>query len=154
MASRGWICAKPCSVSDPRGMGQAIVEFAIILPLLLLLMIGIVNLGFMINAQLILTNAAWEGARVGATLDVSRGLGDEYIRGAIQGSTTGLSDPERITVSIQPDEDTRAAMEWPLPRGKPLSIQVKYPFEISTPFPLVLVLWAEATSRIEYSNPP
>jgi Flp pilus assembly protein TadG len=43
--------------------GQAIVEFAVVLPILLLLMLGLINLGVLINAQIILTQAAWEGAR-------------------------------------------------------------------------------------------
>ena len=39
--------------------GQAIVEFAVVLPILLLLMLGLINLGLLINAQIILTQAAW-----------------------------------------------------------------------------------------------
>lgn len=46
--------------------GQAIVEFALVLPLLLALLVGIVDIGFLYNHQLTLTNAAREGARLGA----------------------------------------------------------------------------------------
>jgi Flp pilus assembly protein TadG len=46
--------------------GTALVEFALTLPLLLSLLIGIVDVAFLYNHQLMLTNAAREGARVGA----------------------------------------------------------------------------------------
>lgn len=45
--------------------GQAMVEFALVLPLLLSLLVGIVDIGYLYNHQLILTNAAREGARMG-----------------------------------------------------------------------------------------
>ena len=60
--------------------GQAIVEFAVVLPILLLLMLGLINLGVLINAQIILTQAAWEGARAGTTLNPSWGEGDAEYR--------------------------------------------------------------------------
>lgn len=44
--------------------GAAAVEFAILLPLLLLLVLGTIEFGRAYNAQLTLTNAAREGVRV------------------------------------------------------------------------------------------
>ena len=50
-----------------RGLGrahaQAVVEFALVLPLLLFLLVGLIELGIVLQAQIILTNAAWEGVR-------------------------------------------------------------------------------------------
>lgn len=43
--------------------GAAIVEFALILPFLLLLVFGIVQFGFIFNGQITLTSAVREGAR-------------------------------------------------------------------------------------------
>jgi Flp pilus assembly protein TadG len=45
--------------------GQSIVEFAFVLPLLLLLTFGIIEFGFFVYNKQIITNAAREGARVG-----------------------------------------------------------------------------------------
>ena len=45
--------------------GTAIVEFAIVLPLLLILIIGIVEFGFIFYDQAMVTNASREGARTG-----------------------------------------------------------------------------------------
>jgi len=43
--------------------GAAAVEFAIVLPLLMLLLLGILEFGWMFNQQISLTNAAREAAR-------------------------------------------------------------------------------------------
>ena len=47
--------------------GAELVEMAIVTPILLLLVFGIVDFGFMFQRYVVLTNAAVEGARV-ATL--------------------------------------------------------------------------------------
>ena len=47
--------------------GQDVIEMALVTPLLLLLVMGIIDFGFMFMRFLVLTNAAVEGARV-ATL--------------------------------------------------------------------------------------
>lgn len=43
--------------------GAAVVEFAVILPLLLLILFGIIEFGFIFYNQALLTNASREGAR-------------------------------------------------------------------------------------------
>jgi Flp pilus assembly protein TadG len=43
--------------------GSAAVEFALVLPLLMLLLFGIIDFGRMLNAEITLTTAAREGAR-------------------------------------------------------------------------------------------
>lgn len=134
--------------------GQAVVEFAIVLPVLLILLIGLINLGFLINAQIILTQAAWEGARTGATLDPASGEGDAEINGAVQSALVGLTDPSAVAISINPDETSRAAMGWPKPRGEALTVELSFPLNLSLPVPISINLGAQATSRIEYSNPP
>lgn len=134
--------------------GQAAVEFAIVLPVLLMLLVGLVNLGFLINGQIILTQAAWEGARVGATLNPASGDGDEQIIGAVQDALIGITDPLAVAVTVDPDESARGSMSWPRPRGEPITVILTYPFELSLPVPITLNLGAQATSRIEYSNPP
>lgn len=53
-----------------RESGAAAVEFALVVPLLLLLVLGMVNLGRAYNAQITLTQAAREGVR-GLALQVS-----------------------------------------------------------------------------------
>ena len=43
--------------------GSAVVEFALVLPILMLILFGIVNFGIMVFNQSVITNAAREGAR-------------------------------------------------------------------------------------------
>lgn len=46
--------------------GQSIVEFALILPVLMLIVVGIIEFGWLFNGKITLTSAAREGARVAA----------------------------------------------------------------------------------------
>jgi Flp pilus assembly protein TadG len=67
------------------------VEFALLLPLLLLILLGIVDFGRMLNAQITLTQAAREGARLVA-------LGQPNVQSRTQAAASGLSP---VGVSIQ-----------------------------------------------------
>jgi Flp pilus assembly protein TadG len=49
---------------DPQA-GQSLVEFALVLPLLLILLLGIIEFGLLLYDQAVITNAAREGARAG-----------------------------------------------------------------------------------------
>ena len=52
------------AASKPRDRGAAAVEFALLLPVVLLLLFGIVDFGLALNAQITITQAAREGARL------------------------------------------------------------------------------------------
>lgn len=76
--------------------GQSLVEFALILPVLLLLIIGIIEFGWILNGQITLTNAAREGVRAA----VVQGETDAYItaKSAVNNFTTSTS------LNINPDD--------------------------------------------------
>ena len=57
------------SSSNSRQRGQDLVEFALVLPLLLLIVIGVLDLGRVFFASIALANVAREGARYGINLD-------------------------------------------------------------------------------------
>jgi hypothetical protein len=78
----------------PRDRGAAAVEFALLLPLLLLLVFGIIDFGRALNAQITLTQAAREGARLDA-------LGASNVVSRTQAAATGLS-PVSVTVTACP----------------------------------------------------
>jgi len=59
---RGW----KRSSKITRQSGQDLVEFAIVLPLLLLILFGVADLGRLFHATVAITNAAREGARFGS----------------------------------------------------------------------------------------
>jgi hypothetical protein len=132
--------------------GQSVVELAITLPVLLLVMLGLVNLGILMNAQIILTQAAWEGARAGATL-TNPAQGDAEIIGAVQAALAGV-DGSRVQIDIDPEQNEFPRNQpGPLPRGHPLAVRLEYPLSLSLPFPATVPLRAEAVSRMEYQNP-
>lgn len=54
------------SIARRKQRGQELVEFALILPLLLLLMVGIFEFGYVVFAYNTLSNAVREGARYGS----------------------------------------------------------------------------------------
>lgn len=57
------------SASDQGERGQAVIEMALTLPLLLLVVFGIIDFGFMFQRYEVVTNAAREGARLGVLPD-------------------------------------------------------------------------------------
>ena len=133
-------------------LGQSVVELAVALPVLLIVMLGMINLGILVNAQIILTQAAWEGARAGATL-TDPANGDAEITGAVQAALTGL-DAGAVLIEIDPDQtDYPRDQPGPLPRGHPLTVRLEYPLSMTLPFPVTVPLRAEAVSRMEYQNP-
>ena len=100
----------------PRDRGAAAVEFALLLPLLALLVFGIVDFGRALNAQITLTQAAREGARMAA-------LGEPNVVSSTQAAATGLS-PVSVTVTSCP---VGAAA------GVNATVKVSYTFTFLTP---------------------
>ncbi len=104
--------------------GQDIIEYALILPFLLLLTFSIIDGGWLIFRFNTIANAAREGARAGI-IPVSAACDQTCIRNraiaATNGLTTGL-DPARLT--IQP----------PVFTGTTVQITVNYNADLITGF--------------------
>ncbi len=121
--------------------GQAVVEFALILPILLLLVFGIIEFGRIFYSYLEVTQAAREGARLGAV-----GGSDQEIVALVRDVAVGLDD-ERIQVKIEPLEEQRS-------RGDSLRVEVSYHLPLVVPIitellPNPFPLTAVATMRVE-----
>lgn len=143
--------AKSIQRSRQERTGQALVEFAFVLPVLLLVMAAIIDFGIIFYTQITVTNAAWEGARAGATI-VDPTQGDQEITGAVQAAAFGL-DPVRLSIEIDPAQDEAPRNQpYPAPRGESLTVTVQYQVELS--FPAVTVpITGQAVTRMEYQNP-
>src|SRR5947208_9921645 len=73
-----------------RGRGSVAVEFALPLPILLLIVFGIIDCGGALNAQITLTQAAREGARLAS-------LNQPNVVSRTQAAASGLSS---VSVSV------------------------------------------------------
>ncbi|MDE3088425.1 MAG: pilus assembly protein [Chloroflexota bacterium] len=74
---------------------QATIEFAFVLPILVLLLMGIFDFGRVTYANTVLANAAREGVRKAAV-----GADDATIKSTVTSTAVALSiDPNNITVS-------------------------------------------------------
>ena len=102
------------------------VEFAVVAPVLLLLVFGMIEFGRMVMVQQIITNASREGARV-AVLDNSTRSGVETtVQNYLQsGSISGA------TITVSPDPPSSAGY------GAAVTVNVSVPFNqvswLSTP---------------------
>jgi Flp pilus assembly protein TadG len=75
--------------------GAELIEFAVVFPLFLLVMLGIIDFGFLFHRYEIVTNAAREGARVSVLPGYSDA--DVGVRVNQYLDAAGLTDPARTT---------------------------------------------------------
>jgi Flp pilus assembly protein TadG len=89
--------------------GQALVEFTLVVPLLVLLLFGIVEAGRIGNAYLTVTHAARHGARYGAV-----GADNGQITARVADSAAALN-PSSIQTNIsRTGDDIRVTVAYPI----------------------------------------
>lgn len=108
--------------------GQSLVEFAIILPLLLGIVIGIFEFGRAWNVYQVLTNTAREGARAAVIRSNSDQFVDNVIRERLQSAAL---EPDSASVTIVGRGDGA---------GQSSSVQVSYPYRFQFLGPIVALL--------------
>jgi len=101
--------------------GAAMVELAIVLPVLLLLVFGIIEMGRLYNAQVTLTHAAREGIRD----YVIHHDPDQAENTAIIAASSNFNTAPMI-VSLDPAPDCDP--------GLPATMTITYPFSMRIPF--------------------
>ena len=113
---------KRLQINGSTEQGQTLVEFALVLPLLAILLFGIVQFGVVYNHYIDLTDAVRAGARKAAvsrqTTDPSGPVG--VTKTAVISSASDITvDPNNITVTSdwQPGDD--------------VTVQATYPYSIS-----------------------
>lgn len=97
--------------------GQSLVEFAILVPVLMGVVIGIFEFGRAWNVDQVLTNAAREGARLAVIETSSEGDVIEAVETAL---TNASLDSSLATISVDGVEDDY---------GSPATVQIAYPYE-------------------------
>ena len=104
--------------------GAAAVEFALLLPLLMALLMGTLEMGLILYDKAVLTHASREGARAGIVLRNPKPSVGEISNVVLQKSQASLisllpTDPPQVTVL----QSSPAA--WP----NPLQVSVQYTFK-------------------------
>jgi Flp pilus assembly protein TadG len=97
--------------------GQSLVEFAILVPVLMGVVIGIFEFGRAWNVDQVLTNAAREGARLAVIETSSEGDVIEAVETALENASL---DTSLATISVDGVEDDY---------GSPATVQIEYPYE-------------------------
>jgi Flp pilus assembly protein TadG len=121
--------------------GQALVEMALVLPVLLLLLVGILDFGRITYSYAHLHMTAQESVRKG-------GLGakdSEIIQFAK--NYVHLGDPSQLQVSITPTETNRRPGDY-------VKVSLKYPLKLYTPLlsailPVPNYMETDSTVRVE-----
>jgi Flp pilus assembly protein TadG len=79
--------------------GQSLVEFALVLPILVLIIMGIFDLGWAVYMNNTIANAAREGARVGVIITNQ----DAAIRARVRSASPGLNlSDSQISITPSP----------------------------------------------------
>lgn len=116
---------RPGTVRRSRDRGAAAVEFALILPLLLLVLFAIIDFGRMFNAQITITEAAREGARAVA---YGQPAGPR-----VSAATNGLTGVTTTTTAC-PNANGYA------------EVKLGYSFEFVTPFAVLAEMFGSSPS--------
>jgi Flp pilus assembly protein TadG len=112
--------------------GASALEFAIVAPVLILLLAGMIEFGFVFQAQLALTHAAREGARMAAV-----GLYDSA-------TVVERAFPITPAISTNPNPPSSATS------GQPIVVTLTHDYDYQIlPFPGSLPLTGQATMRRE-----
>jgi len=119
--------------------GQALVEFALVLPLLAVVLLGIFQFGIAFNNHVALTDAVRAGAREAA---VARAAPDPAARAedAVRSAAANL-DQAKLAVEV--------SSSWT--RGEDVRVAATYPFELNLAGIVVTTgrLQSETTERVE-----
>ena len=124
--------------------GQALVEFALIIPLLVLLLMGIFDLGRGVYAYNVVASAAREGAHYGV-LDPTN---TNEIQNRAKANTAAL-DPNQISIQIQCSNNGTSFDSTCNPNRTFLRVTVTYTFQPITLFFSNLTLTGRSMMAIE-----
>lgn len=140
--------SRSARVGRGRAGGQSIVEFALVIPIIILLVVGFFEIGRAVFAYNTIANAARQAVRVAAVnqiasvtdCDESRPIEDPYephwsYRGcAIAAASTLGITTANVSISYSPPPSTTVTCSPTLHVGCIASVTVTYAYTISTPF--------------------
>jgi hypothetical protein len=99
---------------DARHRGQGLVEFALILPSFLLILVGLVDFGFLFYSHMTLEYATREGARVGSALAAGNAttLPCANVDGHVVAAVQRVLQSAGIAVRLDPSDPAKGGVQW------------------------------------------
>ena len=124
--------------------GQTLVEMAIVLPLLILILMGIIQFGFIFNGHISMTSAAREGVRLGAV-----GASNSEVSSRVNEALAGTPLLKNTEVTIDPNNSREF--------GEPLTVEVSGEMDIIVPLLDSVIgdvhhLSSQAVMRVEFAG--
>ena len=121
--------------------GQALIETALVLPIIILILMGIIDFGLMFSNYFIVSNASRDAARNAVV-----GQSDVQTQALIANMTSTLNQ-EKIKITIYPADSLRK-------KGDEVSITIEYDNTLLTPIisaiiPNPVKLISKTTMRME-----
>lgn len=120
--------------------GTAIIEFAVVAPVLFLLLTGFIELGLILLATSLLEGATDVGARIGKTNYTLNDLDRKtYILNQINNYSGGLLNPANITITVKSYKFSNtgvvgaATSNFVGGAGALVEYRVSYPWQLFTP---------------------
>ena len=144
---------RPGATRRGRARGQTLAEFALIIPVLIVMLMGIFDLGRAIFAYNAITNAAREGARLG----IVNQWADSIRERAVNMAPTAEQDPDKaVTVAISRPASAPADNDCAAAPAVGCIVYVRYESEFFAITPIIgsllgpMTLTAESVEPIEY----
>lgn len=130
--------------------GQALVEFALVIPVFLLLVMGIIQFGMVFKDYMALTDATRVGARQAS---VARSIQPPEARissvvARVERAAINL-DTSKLVISVEPLDPVSGMPEWVA--GGDVTVTASYPFRVNL-FGLVVMsgrMTSRTTERVE-----
>ena len=148
-----WASVRSKMKSHKLQRGAAALEFALVFPVLLLLLVGMVDCGLLMSTQAVVANAAREGART-AALSNDGVAGAKAVATAIAGLPNAKDAGTTVKVDCFDVSDKPCVLSDSKPdTGGTVIVTVNYPHSWVSPvilgFSRTITLRAQSSMRIE-----
>ncbi len=104
--------------------GQSLVELALILPLLLMIVMGVIDFGRLFGSYIALQNASREGARFASLYSTTVTVDEIKARAISEAAATGYPGIRADQVLVEPPSGWRD--------GDAVTVRMIYPFQLLT----------------------
>jgi Flp pilus assembly protein TadG len=127
-----------------RERGAAAVEFALVLPILVIILLGIVDFGLEINSQAIVANAAREGART-ASLGGTENEAKTTVKNAVSSLLNVSNTNPTVTVTCRTAADSNCASTFDSSKETGGTVRVTVSYVYTWISPAILGLPGQTT---------